>query len=143
MKRKKDTKSNNKIRMIAFIIISIFAIATMTLFWINAYIKGDIAGGILGLLIAASIIIFTIFVLKKGNKDMREGYPLEDERSKRVKEKASSRAFYVSLYLLLVVGLLSVDVIKFRDVSQATSAIVGGMAILFAAFWIFYNRKEI
>jgi uncharacterized membrane protein len=135
------TKGKYKIRLISIIVISLIVIATGTLFWINAFKKGDVVGGIGGVLIAATILAFAIFVFKKGNKDMREGYPLEDERSERVKEKASSRAFYVSLYLLLLVGLLSDNVIQFRDVSQATSAIVGGMAILFAAFWVFYNRK--
>jgi len=65
------------------------------------------------------------------------------ERIKRVLEKASSKAFYVSLYLLLLVGFLSDDIIKFRDVSQATSLAVGLMAVLFAVFWTYYNKKEI
>jgi len=72
---------------------------------------------------------------------MKKGFPLQDERSKRVMQKAMSMAFLVSLYLLLAIGFLSDDIIKFRDVSQATSAAVGGMAILFAVFWVYYNRK--
>jgi uncharacterized membrane protein len=142
MKTKNKTNSGKRIRLILFAIISLVVIATGALFWINAYIKGDVAGGILGVLIAFSIFVFALFVFKKGNQDLRKGYPLQDERSTKVKEKASSRAFYVSLYLLLLVGLLSDSVIKFRDVSQAMSATVGGMAILFAAFWVFYNKKE-
>lgn len=73
---------------------------------------------------------------------MKEGYPLQDERSKRVMQKAMSRSFLVSLYLLLAIGWLSDDLIKFRDVSQATSLAVGGMVLLFAIFWAYYNRKE-
>jgi uncharacterized membrane protein len=57
-------------------------------------------------------------------------------------EKASSKAFYVSLYLLLVIGFLSDEKIKFRDVSQAMSAAIGAMAILFAIFWAYYSRKD-
>jgi uncharacterized membrane protein len=143
MKAKKNVKSNDKRRLIAISIVSLFVIATGILFWVHAFIKGDVVGGISGSLIAIIILAFAIFIFKKGNRDMREGYPLEDERSKRVKEKASSRAFYVSLYLLLLVGLLSDSIIKFRDISQATSAVVGGMTILFVAFWIFYNKKEV
>ena len=52
-------------------------------------------------------------------------------------------AFYVSLYLLLAVGFLSEDFISFRDVSQATDISVGIMALLFAIFLIYYNKKEI
>jgi uncharacterized membrane protein len=143
MKAKKNVKRNDKIRLIVICIVSLLVIATGILFWVHAFLKGDVIGGISGALIAITILAFAIFIFRKGNRDMRAGYPLEDERSKRVKEKASSRAFYTSLYLLLLVGLLSDNIIKFRDVSQATSAVVGGMAILFVAFWIFYNKKEV
>ena len=74
---------------------------------------------------------------------MKQGYPLKDERSRRVMEKATSTAFYVSLYLLLAIGFLSDDIIKFRDISQATGIAVGGMALLFLIFWVYYNNKEI
>jgi uncharacterized membrane protein len=140
---KMKTNGKDRIRLFAIIFVSLFVIATGILFWINAYKKGDVIGGIGGVLIALTIVAFAIFVFKKGSKDIKEGYPLEDERSTRVKEKASSRAFYASLYLLLLVGLLSDNIIKFRDVSQAISATVGGMALLFAAFWLYYNKKEL
>jgi uncharacterized membrane protein len=68
---------------------------------------------------------------------------LEDERSRRVMEKASSRSFMVAIYTLLLIGWLSDDIIHFKDVSQATSAVILVIAISFFGFWIYYNRKEI
>jgi len=141
MKTKINAESVDKIRMVAIIILSLFVIATGTLWSLNTFAKGDIAGAVTGGLIAITILVFAIFVYIRGNKDLREGFPLKDERSERVLEKASSKAFYVSLYLLLAVGFLSS--IKFRDVSQAINLAMGGMAILFAVFWAYYNRKEI
>jgi uncharacterized membrane protein len=144
MKTKINAESVDKIRMVAIILLSLFVIATGTLWSLNTFAKGDIAGAVTGGLIAITILVFAIFVYIRGNKDMREGYPLKDERSERVMEKASSRAFYVSLYLLLAVGFLSSEgMIKFRDVSQAIGLSMGGMALLFAVFWVYYNRKEI
>ena len=143
MKTKNNTKQNEKIRLIAIVIISLFVIVTGALFSYNSFKNGETAGGILGIIIAITILVFAIFVFRGGNRDMKKGFPLQDERSKRVLEKASSKAFYVSLYLLLAVEFLSDDLIKFRDVSQATSFVVGGMAILWAVFWAYYNRKEI
>jgi hypothetical protein len=64
---------------------------------------------------------------------LKEGYPLKDERSRRVMEKSGYKAFLVSFYLLLI-GYISEDIIKFRDASQATSVAVGGMALLFLIF---------
>lgn len=142
MKTKSSEKGGHKIRLIAISVVTILIVLTGILFWVNAYFKGDVIGGIVGAVIAATILVFAVFIFMKGYKDMKEGYPVEDERSKRVKERAASRAFYASLYLLLIVGLLSDTVIKFRDVSQAVSATVGGMAILFAAFWLYYNNEN-
>ena len=132
----------DKIRIIVIALISLLVIATGSLWGLNAFVRGDIAGGVAGVTIAIIILAFAIFVFVRGNRDMKEGFPLQDERSKRVLEKASSKAFYASLYLLIAVGFLSDDLIKFRDVSQATGIAVGGMAILFAVFWAYYNRKE-
>ncbi|MBU0459728.1 MAG: DUF2178 domain-containing protein [Nanoarchaeota archaeon] len=133
--------NTNKIRMIAILIVSILVIITGTLFGIKSYNNNNLGGAILGIIIALIIVIFAILVYKRGNHDLKHGFPLKDERSQKVLEKASSRAFYVSIYLLLAVGFLSDDAINFRDVSQATSLIIGMMALLFLGFWIYYNRK--
>lgn len=137
----KNIECKEKIRMTALIIISLFVIATGALFSYGSFKNGEIVGGILGAMIALIILIFAFFVYKRGNRDLKNGFPLKDERSRKVIEKASSLAFYVTLYLLLAIGFLSDDIIKFRDVSQATSLAVAGMAILFAVFWAYYNRK--
>ncbi|MFH1290461.1 MAG: DUF2178 domain-containing protein [Nanoarchaeota archaeon] len=143
MKTKNKTARNDKLRLIAIVIVSAFVIVTGSLFaWTN-FSKGDIGGGVLGVIISVVILIFALFVYRRGNRDLKEGYPLKDERSKRVIEKATSMAFLVSIYLLLAVGFLSDDLIKFRDVSQATSLAIAGMAVLFAIFWAYYNRNEI
>lgn len=142
-KTKNKPWRNEKARLTAIAIVSLFVIVTGTLFSMKSFRNGETAGGILGIIIAVIILIFALIVYTRGNKDLRNGFPIQDERSRRVLEKASSRAFYVSLYLLLAVGFLSDNIIKFRDVSQATSVTVGGMAILFAVFWAYYNRREI
>lgn len=136
-------KQNEKLRLAIIIIISFLVIATGTLFSINSFIKEDISGGVGGIIIAITILVFAGYVYIRGNIDLKKGFPLQDERSRRVVEKASSKAFYVSLYVLLIVGFLSDDIIKFKDVSQATGISVGIIALLFVIFWIIYNRKEL
>jgi uncharacterized membrane protein len=139
----KTNQTKDKARLIAIVIVSLFVILTGALFSVNVFMKGEIASGILGIIIALSILFLALFVFNRGNRDLKEGYPIHDERSRKVIEKASSKAFYVSLYLLLIIGFCSERTIKFRDVSQATSVAVGGMALLFLIFWIYYNKKEI
>ena len=139
---KMKTKAKDKIRLIAIIIVSILVIATGALFAVSAFRKGEIAGGILGILIALIILAFAVIVYSRGNRDLKKGFPIHDERSRKVLDKASSRAFYLSLYLLLLIGFLSDKIIIFRDVSQATGVSVGVMALLFLGFWAYYNKKE-
>lgn len=138
---KNNTKSKDKIRMVAILIVSLLVIITGAFFIIGAVKREDIAGAIPGGFIAIIILIFAISVYIRGNKDLKRGLPLKDERSRKVVEKASLKAFLVSIYLLLAIGILSEEVITFRDVSQATGITVGIMAVLFAVFWIYYNRK--
>ena len=136
-------QKRDKLRLTGIIILSILVVSTGTLLSITSFMKGDTAGGVLGMIIAIMILGFAIFVFKRGNKNLKQGFPLKDERSQKVIQKAMSIAFLISLYLLLAIGWLSDDVIKFRDVSQATSVAVGGMAILFLIFWVYYNKKEL
>ncbi len=144
MKQKSNkTARRDKIRLIAIMIVSLFVIATGILWVITSSMDGDFTGAVLGAIIAITILVFAIFVFVRGNRDLREGYPIKDERSRRVIEKASSTAFYVSLYLFLAIGYFSHGLIRFRDVSQAAGVGVGGMALLFLIFWLYYNRKEI
>ncbi|MBW2991632.1 DUF2178 domain-containing protein [Candidatus Woesearchaeota archaeon] len=131
----------DNIRLLSMVVISLFVIITGALFVYSAFMQGEIAGGIFGAVIALIILAFAMSVFIRGSKDLKKGLPLKDERSRRVMEKASSRAFYISLYMLLAIGFFS-DRIPFRDISQATGLAVGLMALLFAGFWIYYNKKE-
>jgi uncharacterized membrane protein len=133
----------NYIRLVAIIIVSILVIITGAFYSLKALEEGDMPGAALGGIIALIILAFAIIVYVRGNSDMKNGLPIQDERSRRVMEKASSKAFYISLYLLLAVGFLSDEVIPFRDVSQATSITVGLMALVWAVLWAYYNNREI
>jgi len=143
MKAKKNPERRDRLRLTGILILSFLLIATGSLWAFNSIRRGDIGGAISGSIIALIILIFAFFVFIRGSKDMKQGHPLEDERSKRVMEKALSLGFIATLYLLLGIGWLSEDIIHFRDVSQATGAAIGGMAILFAIFWLYFNKKEI
>lgn len=138
----KTTKRTERIRLLAIIFVSLFVISTGSMFAAQSFRNGDTVGGILGVGIAVTILAFAVKVYHRGYEDIKGGYPLQDERSKKVLQKASSTAFYISLYGLLAIGFLSDNLIPFRDVSQATGIAVGLMALLFAIFWIYYNKRE-
>lgn len=72
-------------------------------------------------------------------KSVKAGLTAEDELSKRIRDKASSRTYYVSLYMWLIIGYLS------DRTSLEFHTLIGvgiiGMALLFAGFWLYFNFK--
>ncbi len=125
------------------IVVIALAVIITTTFIVYAITSGNI-GHSLVLLVIATVILITVglFAIKRF-RDAQKGLPFEDERSRRVMEKATSRSFMVAIYAMLLIGWLSDDIIHFRDVSQATSAAILVIAISFFCFWIYYNLKEI
>lgn len=144
MKTKKISKGResrgNKIKAVFIFLLAIVVAGSLLIY---AFTSGNFGYSFVLVAIAAILLIFFgLFALRR-YKDAVKGMPFEDERSRRVMEKAAAKSFYVTLYVLLTIGILSEDLIKFRDVSQATGAAIGIMAILLFAFWAYYNRKEI
>ncbi|HJX06344.1 MAG TPA: DUF2178 domain-containing protein [Candidatus Nanoarchaeia archaeon] len=138
-----DRKRRDKANKIKSIFLMLLAVTVAGTLFLYALTTGKLGySAVLIVLAALLIIFFGLFALRR-YKDAEKGMPFEDERSRRVMEKAAAKSFFVSLYLLLAIGWLSEGTIIFRDVSQASSAAIGIMAVLFFAFWVYYNRKEI
>jgi uncharacterized membrane protein len=141
-KNKTLTRKNtrNKIKALFMAVLAVVVATTLIIYSLGAG-EGIYSAGII--IIAAILVIFFGLFAFRRYKDASEGLPFEDERSRKVLEKSSSASFYVTLYLLLAIGILSENTISFRDVSQATGVAVGLMGLLFFVFWIYYNKKEI
>jgi len=87
------------------------------------------------LLVAGFAVVLAISKLKSA----KEGLASDDELSQLIKDKASSRSYYVSLYWWLIMMYLS-DKTKLETDSLIGAGILG-MAVLFAGFWIYFNFK--
>jgi len=85
------------------------------------------------------IVGFAVFIAIRRMKAAKEGLATEDELSKKVLQKASSMAFYTSLYWWLFLMYFT-EKSKFENHNQIGVGILG-MALLFAAFWVYYNYK--
>jgi len=141
--KKLGTGAADKRRILVVGFLTVIVFASLILYAVKNFVNGIDYSILPGIILAAIIMLFFFIFVMRRAKDVSRGMPFEDERSKRVIEKASSTSFYVTLYLLLAIGMLSEDLIKFRDVSQATGVAVGGMAILFFIFWVYFNKREI
>jgi len=85
------TKNKDKIRMSAILIVSLFVIVTGTLFSYHSFKNGEIVGGVVGTVIALTILAFAISVYRRGNRDIKEGFPLQDESLLVVASVSTSR----------------------------------------------------
>jgi hypothetical protein len=138
----------DKIRLI------IMAILTTTLFtslaiWaiMSVYLGKANQATLLPIIITLLIILFMVFFIIRRFKDIKEGQPLEDERSKKIITLAAARTFYISLYWLLFVSYFENYFAKmvgseYLTANQTVGAGVGGMAIIFFISWIIFNKKS-
>ena len=87
------------------------------------------------LLVAGFAVALAVSKLKSA----KEGLASEDELSRLIKDKASSRSYYVSLYWWLIMMYISDKTLL--ETSTLIGAGILGMAVMFAGFWIYFNYK--
>jgi len=128
----------NKIKlMLVFILVGLVSYA-VALWFYNTKTSLDISEYIIAAFVLI-VVIFSLVVGVKKLKDMKKGYPSDDELSVRIKQKAAANSFLYSFYLWLGIMLF------FNDEVLRSSIPVGlgilGMGILFIGFWIYYSKN--
>lgn len=128
----------NKIKlMLVFILVGLVSYA-VALWFYNTKTSLDISEYIIAAFVLI-VVIFSLVVGVKKLKDMKKGYPSDDELSVRIKQKAAANSFLYSFYLWLGIMLF------FNDEALRSSIPVGlgilGMGTLFIGFWIYYSKN--
>ena len=103
--------------------------------------EGDTSELILPAVVGVMVLLFMIPFIKRRYFDVKAGFPFEDERSKKVLNRAFAQAYVLSIWWLLILGWASDGIIDFRDVSQAMGMGILGMAVLFGLCFLYYNRR--
>jgi positive regulator of sigma E activity len=88
-------------------------------------------------IIITFIVALAVFFGIRRIKSLKRGQPPEDELSKQIMLRASSLAYYISLYLWLFVMYIS-DKVKWEAHTLIGTGILG-MAIIFAASWLYVS----
>ena len=139
--------NKDKFRLLLIFTITIILLVTASLFGFIMLGKQEInLGNTIVLAIPLIIIIFMAFFALRRYEDVKEGMPLEDERSKKVINQAAAKSFYISIYWLLFISWFENLWVKIFDlenltVGQAIGAGIGGMALIFFACWFYYDKK--
>jgi hypothetical protein len=88
----------------------------------------------LQIIIIIFIIGFGLFIGIRRLKSEKRGQPAEDELSKKIMQRASSLAYYISIYLWLFLMYIS-DKIKY-ELHTVIGIGILGMAVIFACCWV-------
>ncbi|MFC1594951.1 DUF2178 domain-containing protein [Patescibacteria group bacterium] len=137
----------DKKRLIVMAIVTILLLATVSLYGFQVVSNREInPGSIIAFAIPILAVIFMIFFITRRYRDIKYGMPLEDERSRKVMTNAAAKAFYISLYWLLVISWFESSFanmfgVEHLDAGQTAGGSIAGMAIAWFACWLYYNRK--
>jgi len=138
---------NDKFRLNLIAIATVMLLATTLLYGVQISAKKEVnLGSLIPFLIPLIIIIFMAFFIFRRYKDIKQGMPLEDERSKKVMANAVATSFYISLYWLLIISMFESFFAKMfgaqkLDASQTVGGAIAGMAIIFIICWFYYEKK--
>ncbi|KPL15116.1 MAG: hypothetical protein AMS23_01275 [Bacteroides sp. SM1_62] len=125
-----------------FVILILLIITLCLGAWLFNAQKGSLE--IMDALHYAIVLILVAFALIIGIQRLRSQKreePAEDEYSKKLMQKASSLAYYLSLYLWLAFIFFHED-LQLETESLISTGILG-MAILFAVCWFYYKMRGI
>jgi hypothetical protein len=120
-------------RTILMFVISALVVASLAL-WA---LKGHIVGNTREMIMVGTALVIVGFAVYLGVQRLRSHQrhePAEDELSKRIMTRASSLAYYVSIYLWLFVMYIS-DKTTLEAHSLIGAGILG-MAVVFLLCWL-------
>lgn len=128
--------------------IVIFMIGTLVLAGLAAWaLKGKIEGNAGEIAQAGVVFILVGFAAAFGVsrlRSRRRGEPAEDELSKRIMTRASSLAYYVSIYLWLFIMYIGDKTTLPAQTIVGTG--IAGMALVFLLCWLgvkFFGMKDV
>jgi hypothetical protein len=101
-----------------------------------------VSGGIL-----ATIIVIGVFVVWRMSKELRSGFPLQDERTRLITGKAATFAFYIGSYFMIALMLANILYLEFleKPILDAGYALVISVlvqSLSFIGFRLYYNARE-
>lgn len=87
---------------------------------------------------ALLLIIISFSVLKRVVGDLKVGFPIHDERSRKIKMYAAGYSYFISIYIWLVLLVFQ----KHLDRDDILTAGLLGMAISFFLSWAILSKRK-
>jgi putative effector of murein hydrolase LrgA (UPF0299 family) len=125
----------------AFGIVALFALVSLTLLLLSGIVsgKGMLYESASWLVLGVVVLTFGVIYFRGGLKDVKNGLPFQDERTKKISLQAGSKTFELSIWWMLALMYIS-DKIDILPRHVAAAGIVG-MALLFFLSWTWYDTR--
>ena len=134
------TKSDKlRVGMLIGVSLAVIITAVIGLFFAGALDNVFIAS--VTFIVVGISVVFIVYAARTLFRDINKGLPFQDERSKRVMEKAGSNSFIVMIYLLLALGLYTEHSTVTLLPSDITGIAILGGSVSFFAFWVFFHKR--
>lgn len=102
---------------------------------------------VMSAVILVTMALVAIVVVRKGLRELKSGFPMEDERSKAIKMRAGYLAFFFSLYFLFgmsfVHAILEDNHVSSRPTSEWIMVYVAAMGSIYLVVNAYLNRKGV
>lgn len=128
--------NNTKILMLAIIGGTLTFVAGIAIYSTMAEIKP------IEYIIYAAVGLIVIFGLVRGVKNLKDekrGLTVEDELSKRIKEKVAAKSFYASYYVWTMIIVFTIDSKIRSEILLAIGLVV--ISLIYLGIWLYHNNK--
>lgn len=101
-----------------------------------------VSGGIL-----ATVIVLGVFAVWRMSRELRSGFPLQDERTRLITGRAATFAFYIGSYFMIALMLANILYLEFLDAPLLDAGYALVISVLvqslsFLGFRYYFNVKE-
>lgn len=141
-----NEQSKLKLKLSVIILLTATMILGVIFYGMYSSFAEEYVQSIIVLIISIAMMIIAVWIFRRESKNVKAGLPLEDERSKLIKQKAAAYSYYVSLYYLL--GLMWYNIIAQNflslprmDTEAALGVGIGGIIILFFVIWLIVSKR--
>ena len=139
---------DDKARFRALVVVVVIVLAGGVLYTVATVNAGvDVAWTLVSAVIVVSLALVAIAVVRKERKELKSGFPKDDERSRAIRMRAGYLAFFISLYFLLgmgfVHGVLEDQQIVSLPTSEWAMIYVAALGSIFLAVHTYLNRKGV
>jgi len=139
---------DDKARFRALVVVVVIVLAGGVLYTVATVNAGvDVEWTLVSAVIVVSMALVAIAVVRKERKELKSGFPKDDERSRAIRMRAGYLAFFISLYFLLgmgfVHGVLEDQQIVSLPTSEWAMIYVAALGSIFLAMHAYLNRKGV